>query len=151
MSTERAMAGPLAVISSMATRQLLARLADAYAAETGRQVAIESVGGVDAARRVSAGEAFDVVVLAGDALARLAEAGHVDGGSRVAVARSGIAAAVRSGAPLPSIDSEAALREAVMQARTIGYSTGPSGAHLAALFAKWGVAEALAPRLARAR
>jgi molybdate transport system substrate-binding protein len=151
MSTERAMGAPLTLISSMATRALLARLADAYAAETGRRVAIESVGGVDAARRVSEGEAFDVVVLAGDALARLAEAGQIDGGSRVAIARSGIAAAVRSGAPLPAIDSEAALREAVMQARTIGYSTGPSGTHLEALFAKWGLADALAPRLVRAR
>ncbi|WP_414448591.1 substrate-binding domain-containing protein [Burkholderia sp. 22PA0099] len=151
MSIERVGSAPLTLISSMATRQLLARLAAAYAADTGREVAIESVGGVEAARRVSEGEAFDVVVLAGDALARLAEAGQVDGGSRVAIARSGIAVAVRSGAPLPAIDSEAALREAVMQARTIGYSTGPSGTHLEALFARWGVADALAPRLVRAR
>ncbi len=45
----------------MATRQVLAELADAYARACRLQVAIESVGGVDAARRVQAGEAFDVV------------------------------------------------------------------------------------------
>ncbi len=154
MSTEMAAPpapAPLALISSMATRALLARLADAYAAATGRPLAIESAGGVDAARRVADGEAFDLVVLAGDALARLAEAGHVDGASRVDLVRSAISVAVRRDAPLPAIDSEAALREAVASARTIGYSTGPSGTHLEALFAKWGLADALAGRLVKAR
>ena len=52
----------------MATRHVLAELADAYARSPGKQVAIESVGGVDAARRIAAGEAFDFVVLAADAI-----------------------------------------------------------------------------------
>ena len=43
-------------ISSMATRQVLADLAAAYRAQSGVDVAIESVGGVDAAKRVAAGE-----------------------------------------------------------------------------------------------
>jgi molybdate transport system substrate-binding protein len=42
-------------------------------------VRFEAVGGVDAAKRVAAGEAFDVVVLAADAIAKLEAAGHVRG------------------------------------------------------------------------
>ena len=46
-------------ISSMATQALLADLAAAFQAETGIAVLMESVGGVDATRRVAAGESFD--------------------------------------------------------------------------------------------
>lgn len=147
MSTEDA----LSLISSMATRQLLARLAEDYRAATGQAVTIESVGGVDAARRVADGKAFDLVVLADAALAKLAAGGHLDGAGRVAIARSEVAVAVREDAPHPAIDSGAAVREAVLRARSIGYSTGPSGTHLEALFAQWGIAETIAPRIVRAR
>lgn len=137
-------------ISSMATRPVLARLAAAYERDTGARVAITSVGGVDAARRVRDGEPFDVVVLASDAIERLAADGHVEPGSRVDVARSGIAVAVASGAPRPDIRTEAALRDAVLGAGRIGYSTGPSGTHLMRLFARWGIADAIAPRIVQA-
>jgi molybdate transport system substrate-binding protein len=141
---------PITGISSMATRQVLAELADAYERETGQHVAIQSVGGVDAARRVQDGEVFDIVVLAADAIDRLAGAGRVDPASRVKLARSGIAIAVPAGTPQPDIGSEAALREAVLGARSIGYSTGPSGTHLMRLFERWGVVQSIAPRIVQA-
>jgi len=134
-------------ISSMATRQVLAEIAAAYAQRSGVEVAIESVGGVDAARRVQAGEAFDVVILASDAIERLTAAGHVVPGSRVDLVRSPVAIAVRAGAPQPDVGSEAALREAVLAARSVGYSTGPSGTHLAALFERWGIAAQIRDRI----
>ncbi|MBR8140245.1 substrate-binding domain-containing protein [Burkholderia cenocepacia] len=137
-------------ISSMATRPVLARLAAAYERDTGARVAITSVGGVDAARRVRDGEPFDVVVLASDAIERLAADGHVEPGSRVDVARSGIAVAVASGARRPDIGTEAALRDAILGAGRIGYSTGPSGTHLTRLFSRWGIADAIAPRIVQA-
>lgn len=137
-------------ISSMATRALLAELAEAYTARSGVPVAIESVGGVDAARRVQAGEAFDVVILAADAIDRLIAAGCVRPGSRVDLVHSGVAAAVRAGAPRPDIGSEAALREAVLAARTLGWSTGPSGVALARLFERWGIADEIGPRVVTA-
>ncbi len=58
-------------ISSMATRQVLADLSEACASRTDVQVQIESVGGVAAAKRVEEGEAFDIVVLASNALDKL--------------------------------------------------------------------------------
>jgi molybdate transport system substrate-binding protein len=144
------MSDRLSGISSMATRLLLSDLASDCLARTGIAVAFDSVGGVDAARRVEEGEAFDVVVLASDAIDRLAAGGRVVAGSRTDVVRSGVAIAVRAGAPHPAVDTEEALRRAVLAARSIGYSTGPSGTALLALFERWGLAEALRDRLVQA-
>ena len=137
----------LSGISSMATRALLAELVAAFARDTGIQAAITAVGGVDAARRVAAGEAFDVVVLASDAIDKLAAAGHLRAGSRVDLVRSPVAVAVPAGAPVPDIGTAAALREAVLAADSVSYSTGPSGTFLLQLFERWGIADVLKPRL----
>src|ERR1700741_1331678 len=109
-------------ISSMATRQLLGELADTYRRLSGAEARFESVGGVDAARRVQADEAFDVVVLASDAIDKLQQAGKVIPGSRVDLVRSGVSAAVKAGARRPDVSSEEALKRAILSAPTIGYS-----------------------------
>jgi molybdate transport system substrate-binding protein len=137
-------------ISSMATRQFLAEAAAAWQQRGGAAVAIESVGGVDAAKRVQAGEPFDVVVLAADAIAKLAAGGHVVADSVIGLVRSGVAIAVPRGAPKPDIASEAALRAAVLAAPTLGYSTGPSGVALQQLFTRWGIADEIGARLVQA-
>lgn len=137
-------------ISSMATRLLLADLCAQWHQHGGAEAQVESVGGVDAARRVAAGEVFDVVVLADDALGKLQAAGHVLAGSRAGLVHSGVAVAVRAGAPRPDIGSEAALREAALAARSIGYSTGPSGSALLQLFERWGLTERLRGKLRQA-
>jgi molybdate transport system substrate-binding protein len=137
-------------ISSMATRQVLAELAGAYQAHCGTVVAFESVGGVDAAKRVQAGEAFDVVVLASDAIDKLVATGRVMADSKTDLVHSGVAIAVRAGAPRPDIGSEAALRRAVLAARTLGYSTGPSGVALGKLFDRWGIADTIRDRIVQA-
>ena len=134
----------------MATRQVLADLVTAFEARTGQRVQIESVGGVDAARRVQAGEAFDVVILASDAIDKLLAAGHLVAGSKVDLVHSGVAVAVRAGAAQPDIGSEDAVRRAVQAARSLSYSTGPSGVALARLFERWGIADEIAPRIVQA-
>ena len=143
------MTAPLTGISSMATRQVLAELTGAYTARAGQAVAIESVGGVDAAKRVAAGEAFDVVILASDAIDKLIAAGHLQPG-RVDLVRSGVAACVREGAPPPDLSSEASVKAAVLAADRISYSTGPSGVALQKLFEHWGIAEAMAAKTVQA-
>ena len=105
-------------ISSMATRLVLAELARGFQQRSGCTVAIESVGGVDAARRVQAGEPFDLVFLASDAIDRLVASGRIAGG-RTDLFRSPVAIAVRAGAPRPDVGSEAAVRAAVLAARRL--------------------------------
>jgi molybdate transport system substrate-binding protein len=134
----------------MATRQLLAELVAAYFDRSGQAIAMESVGGVDAARRVQAGEAFDVVILASDAMAKLIGAGHLRADSLTDLVHSGVAVAVRAGAPTPDIGSEDAVRLAVLAAPTLSYSTGPSGVALAKLFERWGIADQIKPRIVTA-
>jgi molybdate transport system substrate-binding protein len=141
---------PITVISSMATRPVLAALARAFEPRAGCAVEIESVGGVDAARRVQAGERFDVVVLGSDAIDRLVASGHLDAGSRVDLVRSPVAIAVRAGAPRPDVGSEEAVRRAVLAAGSVGFSTGPSGVYLARLFERWGIADRIRGRLVQA-
>jgi molybdate transport system substrate-binding protein len=141
---------PIKGISSMATRQVLAELAEAYERRSGENVLIESVGGVDAAKRVQSGEHFDVVFLASDAIDKLAAAGHVVAGSKVDLVLSPVAVAVRAGAPHPDIVTEEAVRRAVLAAPSVGYSTGPSGVALLRLFDRWGIAAELKDRIVQA-
>ena len=137
-------------ISSMATRQLLAELIAGFEKQSGHVVHMESVGGVDAAKRVQAGEAFDVVVLASDAIDKLIASGHIAAGSKVDLVRSGVAVAVRAGAAHPDISSEAAVRAGVLAAKNLSYSTGPSGVALAKLFERWGIADTIKDRIVQA-
>ena len=137
-------------ISSMATRQVLVDLCAAFGQRSGIEVAMAAVGGVDAAKRVRGGEPFDVVVLASYPIDELITAGRVLAGSKVDLVRSGVAIAVRAGAPRPDIGSEDTLRRAVLAARSVGYSTGPSGVQLAQLFERWGIAGEIKDRIVQA-
>lgn len=134
----------------MATRQVLTELVSAFERQSGCAAVIEAVGGVDAAKRVQAGEVFDVVVLASDAIDKLIASGHLQAGSKLDLVRSGVAACVRAGAPLPQIDSEDAVKQAVLAARSISCSTGPSGVALARLFERWGIAAEIQGRMVQA-
>lgn len=144
------MRAPLTAISSMATRPLLAELARVNTLAGGTPLALESVGGVDAARRVQAGEPFDLVFLAADAIGKLVASGHVIADSSVDLVRSQVAVAVKAGTPAPSIATEADVRQAVLGADSVGYSTGPSGTALLALFERWGITAEMQGKLRQA-
>jgi len=144
------MTATLTGVSSMATRQILAELGASYEQQNGRGIAMTSIGGVEAVRRIGAGEAFDIVVLAESAMEKLEASGHLVSGSRTGFARSSIAVAIRAGKDRPPLDDGAAVRQAVLKARKISFSTGPSGDHLKRLFERWNIAEAISPRLVQA-
>ena len=91
-------ARPLQLISSMATREMLASLVGQYAHESGRGVQADAAGGVDVAKRIAAGEPHDVVVLAANAIDKLIADGALLAGSRVDLVRSGVAIAVPAAA-----------------------------------------------------
>jgi len=136
----------LKLVSSMATRELLAELSAQYSRETGVKVQAEAGGGVDVARRVSGGEACDVVVLAANAIDKLIAEGRISG-ARVDLVRSGVAMAVPAGAAHPPVASEADVRAAVLAAPSLSFSTGPSGVYLEKLFERWGILDQVRPRI----
>ena len=133
-------------LSSMATRHILADLARDYELGNGIRVEIRSMGGVEAAKLARAGEPADVVVLASKVMWSLEAEGHIAKGSIEDFARSEIAIAVSAGAPHPGVESEQAVRRAMLAARRVCYSTGPSGDHLKALCETWGVTESVLGR-----
>lgn len=143
------MSASLRLISSMATRPLLVELLQRHVQQGGNAVDLESVGGVDAAQRVRAGEAFDLVVLAAGSIDELIAAGRIQP-PRVDLVHSGVAVAVQQGSALPDVSTEEAVKAAVLAAPSLGFSTGPSGVALARLFERWGIASTIAPRLVQA-
>jgi len=140
-------AAPLKLLSSMATREVLGELASRYQRATGQPVTAEAAGGVDVAKRVQLGEAVDIVILASNAIDRLMAEGKLLAGSRVDLVKSGIAIAVREGAPRPEIGTEEAVKRVVRAARNLSYSTGPSGAYLERMFARWGLLDEIRCRI----
>ena len=145
-------------ISSMATRHVLPDLTAAAVSAGLAPVEIESVGGVDAAQRVAAGEPFDLVFLASGALWKLAEEGHVDAATVIPIVLSQVAVAVASDSSEPAARPSGAafadadgLREALRAATRIGYSTGPSGTALVKMIDDWGLTVELGDRLVQAK
>ena len=131
----------------MATRELLAELAAGCERDLSLPVVAEAAGGVDVAKRVQAGEAVDIVALASNAIDKLIAEGKLLAGSRVDLVKSGIGIAVRQGAVRCDVGSEEAVKKAVLAARSLSYSTGPSGTYLQQLFERWGILSAIQSRI----
>lgn len=140
-------ASPLKLLSSMATRELLNELVAEFEGATGQPVVAEAAGGVDVAKRVRAGESVDVVVLSSTAIDSLIAAGSLLPDSRIDLVKSGVAVAVREGAAQPDVGSEEAVKRAVSGAKTLSYSTGPSGVYLEKLFERWGILQEIRGRI----
>ena len=138
------------VLSSMATKDLLTDLLADPAVVGTADATLESGGGVTMADRLRDGEVADVAVLASDSLDRLGAEGVVDAGTIRGLFVSEVVLAVPSGGELPTLESADDLREVLLGAEKVGYSTGPSGDGLLRMLDEWGVADHLADRLVQA-
>ncbi|MDI1246835.1 MAG: substrate-binding domain-containing protein [Rhodoferax sp.] len=144
------MTNPISAISSKATASVLAALVLRYENAHGQSVTLESVGGVDAARRVRDGEGFDVIVLDAAAMSKLVQLGCIAEGSTREFVRSRVVAAVPEGESHPDISTVKSMRQTLLATRSIGFSTGPSGAALQELIQAWGLSSELGPKLKQA-
>jgi len=88
---------------------------------------------------VADGEVADIVLLPAAQIDDLIAKGKLNAASRVNVAKSGVGVAVGSGARKIDISSGEAIKRALLAAKSISYSTGPSGAHMVALIKQWGI------------
>ena len=105
-------------------------------------------GGVnEVARRVGEGETADVVMLPAPQIDGLIKQGKLIPETRVDVATSGVGVAIRSGAPKIDISSAEGIKKALLAAKTIAYSGGPSGVHIENLIKKWGLADQLKSKI----
>jgi len=128
-------------------REALLELFPGFEQASGHKVVPRFVGGVDIMKRMAAGETCDLVIMSGPQIDQLIAQGTVASGSRVDLVRSGIGVAVRAGAPRPDIGTAEAVKRALLAAKSITYSSGPSGVYLANLFVRLGIADQLKPKI----
>jgi molybdate transport system substrate-binding protein len=126
---------------------VLTEISEAYFQQTGIRLQIESVGGVQAAQRIQAGEIFDIVLLGSDAIDKLIAAHALDTGTRHDWVKCHVAVATRIDSPSFDLSTETAVKAAILNSPSISYSTGPSGVYLEKLFERWGILENLRPRI----
>ena len=137
----------LKILSGGAMRPLMAEIVPQFERTHGVGVEVEFRLSAALKRAIQDGAVFDVAILPRPELDDLIALGAIVGQSAADVARSAVGLAVRASAAKPDIGSVEALRRTLLQAESIGYSDGPSGAYVAGLLAKLGIAEAVAAKL----
>jgi molybdate transport system substrate-binding protein len=140
-------AAELRVIGSPGTREPYTLLVPGFEKATGNKVVTVWGGVNEVAKRVADGETADVVMLPAPQIDGLIKQGKLIAESRVDVATSGIGVAVRAGAPKIDISSAEGIKKALLAAKTIAYSTGPSGVRIEALIRQWGLADQLKSKI----
>ena len=100
--------------------------------------------------RVEAGEQADVLILSRAGIDKLRDQGKIAAGSDVTLAGSGVAIAVKKGAPKPDISTPEALKATLLNAKSIAYSEpaagGASGVYFAKLLERIGIADQMKPK-----
>ncbi len=135
------------VLSSAAFKEAYLEIAPQFERASGHKVVTIWIPGVQVMSRIKNGETVDLVIMAAAAIEELTALGRIVPGSRVDLAKSGVGVAVRAGAPRLDISSGEAVKRALLAARSIAYSTGPSGVYLAGLFQRMGIADELKARI----
>jgi molybdate transport system substrate-binding protein len=142
----KAMPTEIKVLSSIATREAYLELVPQFEAATGHKVSTAWAGTTAIMQRMAAGETYDLVMISSRELDELTKQGKIVSGSRVDLAKSGIGIAVRAGAPRPDIRTGEALKRALLAAKTVGYTSGPSGVYMAGLIERMGIAAEIKPK-----
>jgi molybdate transport system substrate-binding protein len=140
-------AAEIRVLSTQAVEGAYRELVLQFEKASGHKVTTTFTGTLEAQKRIAAGEVYDLIIMAGPAIDDLIKAGKVAPGSRVDLASSGVGVAVRAGAPKPAINSTEALKKTLLAAKSIGYSSGPSGVYLTGLFGRLGIADQIKSKL----
>jgi molybdate transport system substrate-binding protein len=141
-----ASAAELSVVSQTAMREILEELVPMFERQTGHKVTVTFHSGAALPARVKDGPAADLVVTTPAAIAELTAAGKLVAGSRVDFVRSGAGVAVKQGAPKPDIGTVEAFKKALLAAKSVGISSGPSGVHLMKVLTELGIADQIKPK-----
>ena len=141
-------AAEIRVLAGGFYRPVMQELAPKFEQATGHKLVVKWVPGPAVGREADAGEPFDVAIAQADTLDDMVKRGKIDGSTRAELVRVGLAVAVRPDAPKPDVSSVEAFSQLLLGAKTIGTSPGSvSGAHLAALVQKWGIAQQVLPKI----
>jgi molybdate transport system substrate-binding protein len=134
-------AAEVKVLASTAVRDVIVTLAPDFERSTGNRIAGTWAGTVDVLKRLQEGEVVDLVILAAPDIDNLIKQGRIVPGSRAPLLKSDVGACVRMGAPKPDISTPDAVKRTLLAAKSIAYSSGPSGVYLVGLFQRMGIAD----------
>ena len=135
------MGNVIRLLSTLALKGAVERLAGQYQAATGAKLDADYAPTVGLLKRLREGEKADVLILTREGLDELIGEGAVVAASKVDLARSYVGLAVKAGQPHPDISTEAALRKTLLAARSVAYSKiGASGIYFAELIQRLGLA-----------
>lgn len=145
-----ATAAEIKVLSAGAFKPVVVALAPQFEKQTGHKLVIDNDTAGALAKRITGGEAFDVVVMPPGGIDPLVKTGKVVDAPAARLARVAIGVAVKKGAPAPDISTVAAFQDALLKARAVAYidpaAGGSSGIYLAQLFEKLGIADKIKPK-----
>ena len=138
------------VLSTTAMKTSLDELAPGFENATGSTLVFSFGPSARIAKMVADGEANDVAIVTDEGFEDLTRQGKLVPGTRADIARSAMALAVQKGAPKPDISSAEKFKAAMLAAKSLGMSNpvggGQSGANLAKIFDRLGIAEAMKPK-----
>ena len=147
LSVTAARADEVKVMAANAVKEPFLEIAAAFEKATGHKVTAVWSGTAGVTQKISGGEVVDVVIVGAANIDKLIQEGKLLAGSRVYFAKSGVGIAVREGLTKPDISSAEAVKKAVLEAKSIAYSSGPSGLYIAELFKRMGIAEQVKDKL----
>jgi len=140
----------LKVYSSIGVRSAAEELFRNFETTSGHRLAVTWGTAPMLAKRIEGGETADVVILSRAGIDTLRKQGKIAPGSDVTLASSGVAIAVKAGAPKPDISTPGALKQALLRAKSIAYSEpsagGASGVYFAKLLDRMGIADEMQPK-----
>jgi molybdate transport system substrate-binding protein len=140
----------LTVYSTIGVRSAAEELFGQFGKTSGHALAVTWGTAPMLVKRIESGEKADVLILSRAGIDALLKQGKIAPGSDVTLAGSGVAIAVKAGAPKPDISTPAALRETLLKAKGIAYSEpsagGASGVYFAKLLERMGIAEQMKPK-----
>lgn len=127
----------IAVMLSLVFKPAYLELVPSFERATGHKVSSLWVSTVNMLGRLQQGADADMVIAPTARADEMGAAGLTAYRTRLALASVGVA--VKAGAPHPDIRSAEAVKHAVLAAKSIAYSTGPSGVHLTRVFDRMGI------------
>jgi molybdate transport system substrate-binding protein len=135
------------VLSTTAMKTAFEDLGPAFERETGYRLKLTFGPSLQLEKRLAEGESADVAIVTHTGAQDLIAQGRGRAGSLANLARSFIGVCVAKGAPQPDLSSAEAFKAAMLDAKSIALSKpvggGASGAHMAAVFERLGIAAAV--------
>ena len=141
-SPRTAVAADLIVLTDQGAVPGVRELATAFARASGHTVSVLQDSGATLARRINEGPG-DLMTGNPERIAELVKPGKLVAGTATPFALASLGVSVRAGAPKPDISTVEAYKAALLAAKSIGYSYGCSGMHVAEGIEKLGLTAAL--------